>query len=145
MNIFYFESSWSSWVNVISVYDYVCVSLFHIIIFLSLMRQRMVYYIKNSCTTHWFGSQEFYTRFTLWGRLASYFLFQCHNKLKKWSPNFHCQNHRKCKRTSAENMNTIVGCKGPRIGPDLHPNIVHFQVVMLTPSSRKKNPNNTLD
>ena len=37
-----------------------------------------------------------------------------------------------------EDMNTNVGCKGPRIGPDLHPNIVHFHVVMLTPSSRKK-------
>ena len=37
-----------------------------------------------------------------------------------------------------ENMNTNVGCKGLRIGPDLHPNIVHFHVVILTPSSREK-------
>ena len=37
-----------------------------------------------------------------------------------------------------DNMNTNVGCKGLGIGPDLHPNIVHFHVVILTPSSRKK-------
>ena len=36
-----------------------------------------------------------------------------------------------------ENMNTNVGCKGLKIGPDLHPNIVHFHVVILTPSGRK--------
>ena len=37
-----------------------------------------------------------------------------------------------------DNMNTNVGCKGLKIGPDLHPNIVHFHVVILTPSSREK-------